>query len=368
MKKPFKIYAEVLEDEALRQFEEAMSQPFVVSGALMPDAHVGYSLPIGGVVAADNYVVPSYVGFDKGCGVLAATVENISPDDIKHRQKDIFDAIYRNVPVGFNINKTEVDYSTNGLTEVGKSIAESKHYRRALGSLGSGNHFIEVGVDEQNTVWIIIHSGSRGVGHGIATHYIKQAHPDGKCQDGHYGFEANSTEGQHYIQDLNWCLDYALANRMEMLNRTADAITQTLGLPTIMFDQKQVINRHHNHAVNKDGLWIHRKGATHAELDMMGVIPGNMRDGSFIVKGKGNPESLFSSSHGAGRVMGRKEAKRQLELSKFTETMNGVQANVKESTLDESPFAYKDIFEVMRLQADLVETVAYVKPLINIKG
>jgi tRNA-splicing ligase RtcB len=130
----------------------------------------------------------------------------------------------------------------------------------------------------------------------------------------------------------------------------------------------ELINRNHNHAELKDDLWIHRKGATHAEEDMMGVIPGNMRDGSFIVRGKGNPDSLYSSSHGAGRVMGRKEAQRVLNLADFTETMVGVTGLITQDTIDESPLAYKDIFEVMRLQKDLVDVVAHAKPIINIKG
>ena len=129
-----------------------------------------------------------------------------------------------------------------------------------------------------------------------------------------------------------------------------------------------LINRNHNHAEKKDGLWIHRKGATHAEEGMMGVIPGNMRDGSFIVRGKGNPDSLFSSSHGAGRVMGRKQAKRELNVEDFKAAMQGVTALANESTLDESPLAYKDIFEVMRLQADLVDTIHHITPIVNVKG
>jgi len=135
-----------------------------------------------------------------------------------------------------------------------------------------------------------------------------------------------------------------------------------------VFPDGELINRNHNHAEEKDGLWIHRKGATHAEEGMMGVIPGNMRDGSFIVRGKGNPDSLYSSSHGAGRVLGRKAAKRELDVAEFSATMEGIKASVGENTLDESPMAYKNIFDVMNLQDDLVEVVAHIKPMINVKG
>ena len=405
MKKKIKIYAESLEETALDQFNDAMAQDFSVSGALMPDAHTGYSLPIGAVVATDGVIVPAWVGYDIGCGMCALRLDGINDLDVMYNSKEIFDLIYNNVPVGFNTNDSEVDYSLNGLTDHGKAIAKSKKYKQALGSLGGGNHFIEIGKDEENNVWVVIHSGSRGVGHGIATHYMKVASNDKekigvefdrthekllkynpakydetresyilkhtkqfKPKEGHYGFDVLSQDGLNYARDLEWCLDFALANRKEMMKRVVNAVTEVLDISCYELDFSELINRNHNHVAEKDGLLIHRKGATHAEDGMMGVIPGNMRDGSFIVRGKGNPDSLYSSSHGAGRVMGRKEAKRQLNVDDFKNTMKGVTAMVTDGTLDESPFAYKDIFEVMRLQKDLVEIVAHVEPIINVKG
>lgn len=279
MSKITKIYAEVLEDEALRQFNEAMGQPFVVSGALMPDAHAGYSLPIGAVVATDNKVLPAWVGYDIGCGMCALHLGGIDPDEVTAHSKEIFDLIYQYIPVGFNINQTSTSYSLEGLTEQGQEIANRKNYQRALGSLGGGNHFIEVGRDEHDKTWVVIHSGSRGVGHGMATHYMKLAHPDGKCKEGHYGFDADSQNGQDYIQDLNWCLDFALANRQEMMKRVIRAITEALDISCYEMDFSGLINRNHNHAIEREfggkTVWIHRKGATHAEDGMMGVIPGN---------------------------------------------------------------------------------------------
>lgn len=366
--KQYKIYAEVLEQEALNQFESAMQQPFVVRGALMPDSHAGYSLPIGAVVATKGVVVPAWVGYDIGCGMCALKLEGILSESVRNNSKEIFDLIYKNIPVGFNINGKPTDYSTEGLSEVGKEIALHKKYTLAIGSLGGGNHFIEVGEDTDGDVWVVIHSGSRGVGHGIATHYMKSAHPEGKCIEGHFGLSVESEQGKKYIQDMNWCLDFALANRKEIMGRVVNAITEALNIACYEVDFSSLINRNHNHATEKDGLWIHRKGATHAEKGMVGVIPGNMRDGSFIVIGKGNDDSLYSSSHGAGRVLGRKEAKRVLNIGLFEEAMQGVTAKVDESTLDESPFAYKNIFDVMTLQSDLVDVVTHVKPIINIKG
>lgn len=402
---PMKIYAETLEQSALDQFNSALDNDFVVDGALMPDAHTGYSLPIGAVVATKDVVVPAWVGYDIGCGMCALKLDGIDYLDVKEHSKEIFDLIYKNIPVGFNTNDGGSIYSISQLTNSGKEIALKKNHHRAIGSLGGGNHFIEIGHDEDLNIWAVIHSGSRGVGHGIAAHYMTLAssdpaelnkefdnthkdllkhNPDNydrikanwvskkqgrlRPKEGHYGFDANSQNGKDYIQDLNWALDFALANRKEMMARIVNAITEALDMPCYELDFSELINRNHNHAVLTNGLWIHRKGATQAEKGMLGVIPGNMRDGSFIVKGKGNPESLYSSSHGAGRVLGRKKAKELLKMDDFTEEMEGITALVTEKTLDESPEAYKNIFDVMELQKDLVEVIAYIKPMINIKG
>ena len=194
---------------------------------------------------------------------------------------------------------------------------------------------------------------------------MKLASKSNKAREGHYPLHVDSNEGKDYIMDLNFCLEFALENRKSMVKRAIEVIKKTC-LGDIIEDS--LINRNHNHAQFKDGLWIHRKGATHAEYGMMGVIPGNMRDGSFIVKGKGNPDSLCSSSHGAGRVLSRKEAKATLTLDVFEDTMSHIKAKVTEGTLDESPHAYKNIFDVMELQKDLVEVITLVKPLINIKA
>lgn len=214
----------------------------------------------------------------------------------------------------------------------------------------------------------MVHSGSRNVGHKIATHYMKLASGDGKAREGHYALNVDSAEGQDYIHDLAFGLQFALDNRLMIVGRVINGIRHKGVAGQGLFGE--LINRNHNHAELKDGLWIHRKGATHAELGMMGVIPGNMRDGSFIVRGKGNPDSLCSSSHGAGRVMGRTEAKSKLNMEEFIATMQerGIQARVENATLDEAPMAYKDVFQVMADQTDLVEVVHHVKPIINIKG
>jgi len=361
------IFAEDFDPKAMEQFTSAMDEPFALKGALMPDVHFGYSLPIGAVVATGGVVVPAWVGYDIGCGMCAVPT-TFGADDVKVNDVEIFGAIYEAVPVGFNHNETRGEWEEGGRLPATPFLREQYENKGLyqIGTLGGGNHFIEIGADEAGTVWIITHSGSRNLGHRTATHYIKQAHPDGKCKEGHYGFDVDSVEGVSYITDLQFCLQFALANRREIVRRVEDEIAYYMP-GYALWDN--LINRNHNHAEFKEGVgWIHRKGATHAEAGMMGVIPGNMRDGSFIVRGKGNPDALWSSSHGAGRVLGRKEAKRVLYVADFEATMQGVTAKVDADTLDESPEAYKSIHDVMALQADLVDVLHHVKPIINIKG
>lgn len=367
--KPYRIYAEVLESGAIDQFVNCMSLPDVVQGALMPDAHTGYVLPIGAVVATVGTIYPSFVGYDIGCG-MSATKLNISAGDISGREQEIYEAILAAVPVGFTKNNAEqarqaLIWQKTIEEPYTKELASIVEYGPAcLGTLGGGNHFIEIGYDEESSLWIIIHSGSRSVGHGVATHYMNLAAAGGKPEEAH-ALDINSDIGRAYIRDMHYSLEFALTNRQLMTDRVLQAIN---GLG-IAVDGLDFINRNHNHAELVQGRWIHRKGATHAEAGMMGVIPGNMRDGCFIVRGLGNPDSMNSSSHGAGRVLSRRKAKEQISVEQFEEAMKDIPAaTVGQSTVDESPFAYKDIFKVMELQEDLVDIVHYVKPLINVKG
>lgn len=364
--KPYRIFAEAVEHGALNQFESALKQSFAVRGALMPDAHTGYALPIGAVVAAAGVIVPAWVGYDIGCGMCALPTTH-EAGEVRRNAKAIFDSIYQEIPVGFEHNRRDTPWKEEKSLPRSKMLNDifGKNGLRQLGSLGSGNHFIEIGVDGNECVWVIIHSGSRNIGHSVASHYMRLASPDGKPREDHLPLDMDSRHGKDYIADMNFCLAFALQNRLEMMRRIL-RVTERLCRGEGVWPE--LINRNHNHAEQKGGLWIHRKGATHAEAGMMGVIPGNMRDGSFIVRGKGNPDSLWSSSHGAGRVLGRKEAKRQLNVADFRRAMSGVVARVDNATLDEAPFAYKNVFDVMEQQSDLVEVVAHVRPMVNIKG
>ena len=364
MTKPMKIYAELLELPALEQFKSAMEQDYAVKGALMPDAHTGYSLPIGGVVATEGVIVPAWVGYDIGCGMCAIPSVVGRPGDVRSKAKEIFESIYQAVPTGFNRNTEPVAMDLKGeYTEVIAEQMAIAPYQ--LGSLGSGNHFIEIGEDATGVIWIVVHSGSRNLGHKVCTHYMKAACGEDRPREGHFGLRIDTDLGREYIADMQFCLEFALANRREIIRRVAGIVEHHAGVGV---DWDSLINRNHNHAQLRNGLWIHRKGATHAEDGMLGVIPGNMRDGSFIVRGRGNPDALWSSSHGAGRVLGRKQAKQELNLADFAKTMEGVTAKVEQSTLDEAPMAYKSIFDVMAQQSDLVEVLAHIKPIINIKA
>lgn len=403
-----RIYAKDPEEEALNQFMSAFSMPYSVAGAGMADLHTGYSLPIGGVIATKDYIVPAWVGYDIGCGMCAYTFTELDLRDIDENKDQIFDAIYQEIPVGFEINTepTECNDSNllSDLSPTGAKLAESKHYRKALGSLGGGNHFIEIGSTHYGDIWAIIHSGSRSIGHAIGKHYMTLASSDSeelitnfdakhidllrynpenylkyrnrylesevvkaKPKEGNYALAVKSVEGQNYIKDMRWCLNFALSNRLHILLKLMN-ILSSVTKKALDYDPSRAINHSHNYAELYKGMWIHRKGATQAYEGVMGVIPGNMRDGSFIVKGKGNPESLWSSSHGAGRVISRNKARDTIDLDGFKKDMKGIKAMVNEGTITESPDVYKNIFEVMDLQKDLVEVVAHVIPLINIKA
>lgn len=359
----YKIYAEFLEGKAHSQFIDALKNDWVEKAALMPDAHAGYSLPIGAVVATKDKIVPAWVGYDIGCGMCAQRT-SFRKNEIEEFSNEIFNDVYSKIPVGFKhheMAQKEFQFKSKP-SEFLRNEFELKGLGQ-LGTLGGGNHFIEIGYDEDQYVWIIVHSGSRNIGHKVATHYMKIA-GGGKCREGHYPLDVDSEDGHLYIEDLNFCLEFALENRLRILNSTFNILeSYTPGIKT-----ETVINRNHNHAEFSNGMWIHRKGATHAEKGMLGVIPGNMRDGSFIVEGKGCPDSLWSSSHGAGRVMSRSQAKKEVDLNDFQDQMIGVKAKVDSATLDESPFAYKNIFDVMDQQKYLVTVLHHVKPIINIKG
>ncbi len=419
-KTPYTIYAELLDETAQSQFEDVLAMPFVTYGALMPDAHAGYSMPIGGVCSTRDVIVPQFVGFDIGCGMCAYRTD-YTKEQVEAHADIIYNHIVQKIPLGFKKHKNHQPLKIDmPITPFAEHILNTSGLKQ-VGTLGGGNHFIEIGYGSDDMVWIVIHSGSRGFGHKIASHYMLQAYldknptegklekilddfaqrnrgfkehnPDGFAKSfekfkhkqmleinkktkidnikGIWGLGVDSKLGKEYIIDQNFALSYALENRKRMIENICGIMNEVMGgeYSFEYTDEKRFINRNHNHAEYDEdrGEWIHRKGATHAKEGMRGVIPANMRDGSFIVIGKGCESSLSSSSHGAGRVMSRKKAKSMISLEEFEASMKGITGTVDENTLDESPFAYKDIFDVMRLQEELVEVEEHIKVLINVK-
>jgi tRNA-splicing ligase RtcB len=379
--KPVNIYGfDFIEHKALKQFKECFKPDFVKCGAAMPDMHLGYTMPIGGVVLTDQFtLVPAWVGYDIGCGVSAIRT-TFDSWEVKSKSEEIFDNIYKMVPTGKSWNQKAPEGREAHLQGVPMSTWLADKYKergagKQLGTLGSGNHFIEIGVGWDEHVWIVVHSGSRNLGHNVASRYIAEACGQAtgiyKQKEGSHPLVIGTEPGDDYMKDMNFCLEFALLNRKVILERVEMAI-QTVACDGAMVPIT-LINKNHNSAepVNMPPYgkgWLHRKGATDASYGVKGVIPGNMRDGTFIVNGRGNADSCLSASHGAGRVGSRREAKEATTLQAFEESMDGIVAKVGLSTLDENHLAYKPINAVMEAQDSLVETINHIKPIINVKA
>lgn len=365
--------------KTLAQFEDCLNHDFVIAGALMPDAHAGYVAPIGSVLLTKGKIVPSWVGFDIGCGMSAAKLD-ISSQTVKKLKKQLYLALKEGVPNGMGKSNTPTNVSEESKKELKELIENFKarpHNKRILniiqsgainhvGSLGDGNHFLEVcESDSDSNAWIVVHSGSRGIGYKIATQYMKEAAGNAENFEQTFALDANSESGQEYLNALEFGLAYALLNRKEMIRQSIKLIEKTL---REKIKWELWTNKNHNHAILENDVFVHRKGATPAKLGERGIIPANMRDGSFLVEGLGNKAFLESSSHGAGRILGRVAAKNTIAFEDFKSQMKDVEATVNESTLDEAPDAYKNIYDVMEKQKDSVKIVAHLKPLICVKG
>ena len=339
--------------------------------AIMPDCHAGYDLPVGAVALVDGCISPGYVGYDIGCGMCSVNT-GVTWDEVvpkaREQRKQMHDALRGEIPVGFN-KRSKRHRDAGAFSSAGGdknlSIMVDKNVGLQLGTLGGGNHFIEIGRNRAGELCITIHSGSRRAGYDVGEYYMRQANAL-KTKF----LRLDSDLGQAYLQDMNFFLQFALDNRLIMI-KTA--------LKVMGFNFKQIhdiigktlINENHNHAVVTAEGVVHRKGATPADLGQPGIIPGNMRDGTYVTRGLGNAEYLCSASHGAGRVMGRRAAKERVTLQDFTDAMKGhdVYADVSKATIDESPLVYKDIANVIGYQEHVViEVVDHITPLITIKG
>ena len=395
---PIKSWCENVEEGALTQALALSNHPVIVNHvALMPDCHQGYGMPIGGVIACERAVIPNAVGVDIGCG-MAAVETDYPADNIKGKEliHEFLEYIKLRIPVGEgHAHKEEVKWP--GFDQYLEKIGHDNFPEwfnekvwnlasRNLGTLGGGNHFIELQKSESGYLWMMLHSGSRNLGYSIARHYHNLA----VFQNKRMGFtithkdlsflSTDSDSGRDYIRDMNFALDYASENRKRMMNIMKEAALEIF--KDIAFNEE--INIHHNYAALENhydaDVWIHRKGATSAKEGEMGIIPGSMGTFSYIVKGKGNQDSFTSCSHGAGRNMSRTAANERLTVEECNRAMEGIvfdrwsrtkrRNKNKKGILDlsEAPPAYKNIDDVIRSEMDLIEPIVKLSPLGVVKG
>lgn len=377
---PIKLWLDDIEPKALEQAENLANLPFAFHHvALMPDCHLGYGMPIGGVLATKDVVIPNAVGVDIGCGMLAVRTDLI--DAHKSDLKMIMGKIRGTVPVGFQHQSAPQSEERMppplGSEEAPIVAHEYQRARKQLGTLGGGNHFIELQRGDGN-IWVMIHSGSRNLGKQVADHYNKRAV---ELNERWYSsvvkeqqlafFPLDTKEAHLYLTEMQYCVDFAFANRQLMMERVLDTIRDAF--PDMQHEKP--VNIAHNYAALEhhfgQNVLVHRKGATRARVDEVGIIPGSQGTKSYIVRGLGNKESFESCSHGAGRKMGRKAAKRDLDLKQQQRLLDdkGIIHSIRsKQDLDEAPGAYKSIRDVMKNQSDLVEISVKLSPLAVVKG
>lgn len=383
-----------LDTKAVDQLRNIARLPFIHSHvAAMPDVHVGIGATVGSVIATRGAVVPAAVGVDIGCGMCAVRT-SLTASDLPDSLAGLRTIIERTVPHGRTSGKRRDKGSwqnpPNRVLAAWRGLAPrferlcQKHPRIEhsnnmvhLGTLGTGNHFIELCLDQEERVWLMLHSGSRGVGNRIGMHFIGLAKKDMERhiqqlpdRDLAY-FEEGSEHFEDYVEAVEWAQDFARLNREVMVARILAALAESPELPPFQA-RLEAVNCHHNYVARERhfdaDVLVTRKGAVRAGTGDMGIIPGSMGARSFIVRGKGNPDSFCSCSHGAGRTMSRTQAKKTFTVADHVEATQGVECRKDESVIDETPAAYKDIDEVMAAQSDLVEIVHTLKQVVCVKG
>lgn len=386
-----------IEDGARKQLLNAAKLPIVHGHiAVMPDVHWGMGATIGSVIPTLGAIVPAAVGVDIGCGMCAARTSLTAsdlPDDLKPMRRTIERAVphggggprskkhegaWRDLPrrVG-NLWKTHLEAGFRALTDRYPTLKKTNNVVH-LGTLGGGNHFVEVCLDEEDRVWFMLHSGSRGVGNKIARVFIDKAKKD--IEDVHGGplpdidlayLKEGTPNFDDYVEAVLWAQEFARINRQVMLENVIDSVSKLKGIPRFKADA-MVVNCHHNYVEKEHHLgadvWVTRKGAVRAGEGDLGIIPGSMGAKSFIVRGKGNPESFESCSHGAGRVMSRTAAKRRFSVDDHIEATKHVECRKDAGVVDETPMAYKDIEKVMEAQRSLVDVVHTLRQVVCVKG
>ena len=382
---PIKSWCAAPEAGCIDQAKNLANLPFAFKHvALMPDTHQGYGMPIGGVLAAKGVVVPNAVGVDIGCGMIAAKTPILVEEMTTEWLKKAMGLIRELVPVGFNHQKHPFPSEVLPREDywwAGAGYICQREYDKALkqlGTLGGGNHFIEIQRGDDGHVWVMIHSGSRNLGKQVADHYnklAKQLNAKWHCAVNPKAdlafFPMETEEARDYIREMKFCLAFAKKSRSIMMHCALGA----LDLDIYKRGLTEVVDVHHNYAVMEnhfgENVMVHRKGATSARAGETGIIPGSQGTASYIVKGLGNPESFMSCSHGAGRRMGRKEAERKLDLAEEIRRMDekGILHGIRgKGDLDEAAGAYKDIDTVMAEQADLVKILTRLEPMAVVKG
>lgn len=380
---PIKMWFDSVESEAMQQAYNLASLPFAFKHiALMPDCHCGYGMPIGGVLATTGVVIPNAVGVDIGCGMCAVRTSLRAEEYAGQKEtwKLVVEAIRDAIPVGCDHHKemTPKDDMPAILGEMEIVRQEFDSARYQIGTLGGGNHFIEIQKGSDGFIWIMLHSGSRNVGYKVAQHYnnvaveMNQRWRTAVPKHVQLAFlPLDTDEGKAYIAEMNWCVEFAVRNRMRMLGGIMEILVKVFG--DVQFVKP--ISIAHNYAAMENhfgkNVMVHRKGATRAREGDVGIIPGSQGTCSYIVEGLGNPESFMSCSHGAGRAMSRSAARKRLDLEAERAVMDkqGIIHGIRtESDLDEAAGAYKDINDVMVQQSDLVKPVVELRPIAVIKG
>ncbi len=386
---PVKIWTDEVDEQSKQQLRNIASLPFVHHHvAAMPDVHLGIGATIGSVIATHKAIIPAAVGVDIGCGMLACRLSLTANDLDEKSLKKVFDQINRDVPVGRAQHQdnrvlihaampfeARLDAMTAKHPQLLKSFGKFSKWMNQMGTLGGGNHFIEVCLDTSDQVWVMLHSGSRGIGNALASYFIELARKDMERwmiqlpdRDLAY-FPEGSEHFADYVEAVNWAQEYAMQNRESML----DLVLAALGRHLPEFDvTSEVVNCHHNYVTIEHhygaNVWVTRKGAIRAREGDLGIIPGSMGAKSYIVRGKGNPESFHSSSHGAGRKMSRTAAGKQFTAADLARQTAGVICRKDIGVVDEIPGAYKDIDTVMANQSDLVEPIYQLKQVLCVKG
>ncbi|KQT74352.1 RtcB family protein [Microbacterium sp. Leaf436] len=378
-------WASLIDDKTIEQARTSSRMPFIYPHlALMPDAHLGLGATVGSVIPTLGAIMPAAVGVDIGCGMIAVKTQFTAADLAGRDLAELRQQIERAIPLSAGRDNRKIVATAEPRVAELESLAEKAefdpakyagHWRHQLGSLGSGNHFIEISLDENDDVWMFLHSGSRGVGNRIAQHHIKVAqrlakqwwielpHPD-------LAYLVEGTpEFTRYIRELRWAQHFALLNREEMMDRVANQLGRFLDTTV---EERERINCHHNFTESErhfgKRVWVSRKGAIMADEGRPGLIPGSMGTASYVVEGRGNPVALNSSPHGAGREYSRSAARKTFTHEQLRDAMAGIEYRDTDAFIDEIPQAYKPIDRVMADAADLVSVRHTLRQIVNVKG